>query len=307
MSGTAGSGWIREPDRPLTFRGGPAWLLAFLVAGSLVVIARRYANYVWELGPTIPIVGDHLGSAVLALVLLGLAVAVVRIEQVALADLGLAPALFLPGAVAIGAYYVALNAVTAGIALAAGVPSAVGYQWSVPPAEAVVVFVYMAVLAGLVEELVFRGYLQNRFVAMAPGDRRVRVAVGILIASALFAAYHVPRVLTGGLPAGMEASGYLGLLFVNGIGFGLLYEFTQNLYVPILVHAAGNMPGTAGIIFFDVGPLPAWATALYAAAYLGLIVAVVLAYRRWAIQAGLMPVWDGRHASTLNGQRPAGV
>lgn len=289
--------------REVSFDGGAWTFLAFLVLGAILVVADRYANYVWELGPAIPVVDVHVGSIVLSLALLGLAVGTLRLEGVSLARIGLAPTLLVPGATIIGGYFLFLNAAAITIAIASGNPETVGYQWTVPPAEAVFVFAFMFVVAGIVEEVVFRGYLQNRVVALWRGDPRVRVAVGLVVASALFSAYHVPRVLTDGAPNGMTSSGYLLLLFVNGLGFGLLYEFTQNLYVPITVHAAGNMPGTAGILFFHLGGWPSWAVALYVVFYLGLVILVVLAYRRWAFEAGALPVWTERE--TTDGEVPS--
>ena len=287
----------------LTFRRGGRWLLVVLVLGALLVIADRYANYVWELGPPIPVVGSHVGSVLLSLALLGLVVVALRLEGVSLARIGLAPGLLAPATVAIGGYFLALNAVGIGLAVVAGVPETVGYQWTVPPAEAAFVFLFMFVVAGIVEEVVFRGYLQNAVVALWRGDPRVRIAVGLVVASALFSAYHVPRVLTDGPPGAMSASGYLLVLFVNGLGFGVLYEFTHNLYVPVLVHAAGNMPGTAGILFFHLGGWPTWAAGLYAVAYLGFAALVVLAYRRWAFETGAMPVWTARRTVPLERTR----
>ena len=54
------------------------------------------------------------------------------------------------------------------------------------------------------------------------------------------------------------------------------------------------MPGTAGILFFDVGGLPGWAGAAYSLAYLGSLVALIAAYRRWALGTEAMPLWTAR-------------
>ncbi|RQG97822.1 CPBP family intramembrane glutamic endopeptidase [Natrarchaeobius chitinivorans] len=291
---TRGKRGSRVSRRRLTFHGETRLLLAFLVLGSVLVIADRYADYVWEFGPAIPVVDVHAGSVVLSLVLFGLAVATLRLEGVSLARIGLEPRLLVPATVLVGGYFLALNVAGIGIAIASGAPETLGYQWTVSPVGAVFTFAFMLVVAGLVEEVVFRGYLQNRLIALCPGDPRIRAIAGIVGASVLFSAYHVPRVLTDGPPGTMSGSGYLLLLFVNGIGFGLLYEFTQNLSVPIIVHAAGNMPGTAGILFFDVAGWPRWAMALYVVSYLGLIALAVLVYRRWAFETDAMPVWTER-------------
>lgn len=285
--------------RQLTFRGGSRWLLAFLVLGSLLVIADRYANYVWGIGPPIPIVDTYVGSFLLSLALLGSTIGVLYKEKVPLFRIGLAPRLLVPATVATGGYFLALNVIGIGLALVSNTSRTIGYQWTVSPIAAGFVFVFMFIAAGIVEEVVFRGYLHNKLIAMCPGDQRIQIVVGIVIASGLFSAYHIPRVLTDGPPGAMNTSGYLLLLFVNGLGYSLAYEFTHNLYVPILVHAAGNMPGTAGIFFFHTDGWPMWATTLFSVSYIVVAVLVILAYRRWAFAVDMMPVWTERNSHTV--------
>lgn len=285
--------------RQLRFAENRGWLLAFLIISSALVFGDRFANFIWELGPATPVVDVHLGSILFSFALLALTVGFLRLEDVSLSDIGLDPKLLLPALATIGGYFLLLNVIGFSLATVAGHPDTLGYQWSVPPLEAIFVFVFMFIVAGIVEELVFRGYLQNKLIAMIPGASWSRIAFGIAIASVLFSAYHIPRVMFDGPPGTMTAESYLLLLFVNGIGFGLLYEFTQNLYVPITVHAAGNMPGTAGILFFNMGGWPSWAVALYVGSYLALIVLVIIGYRRWASRNGAMPVWTERHSTPM--------
>ena len=93
---------------------------------------------------------------------------------------------------------------------------------------------YMIVLAFLVigpgEELLFRGAIQGAL-------RRVYAPIpGILIASALFSMPHIIALsgTTGSTPA------YLAVVFVLGIILGSIYEISDNLLVPALVHSAYN-------------------------------------------------------------------
>jgi membrane protease YdiL (CAAX protease family) len=93
---------------------------------------------------------------------------------------------------------------------------------------------YMIVLAFLVigpgEELLFRGAIQGAL-------RRVYAPIpGILIASALFSLPHIIALAgaTGSTPA------YLAVVFVLGIVLGSIYEITDNLLVPAVVHGAYN-------------------------------------------------------------------
>jgi hypothetical protein len=80
------------------------------------------------------------------------------------------------------------------------------------------------------EELLFRGVVQNRL-------RETFSAVpGIAIASAIFAAIHFVA-LSGGAGARLVS---IVVLFFPSLVFGAVYEYTENLVVPALVHGAYN-------------------------------------------------------------------
>jgi membrane protease YdiL (CAAX protease family) len=144
---------------------------------------------------------------------------------------------------------------------------------------------------------VYRGYVQSKVIAILGSDARVQIAIGIVTASVLFVLSHAPRVIMSGIPGTQSLTGYAGILFLSAVGYGVVYELTHNLWIPILIHAAGNMPGTIGIIFFDVGALPAWARSVYPLMYLALFAIVIVGYRRWAHHRGRMPVWGVRSGS----------
>jgi len=78
------------------------------------------------------------------------------------------------------------------------------------------------------EELLFRGVIQTRLVDIY--DERV----GIVVTSLIFAVAHVPAYLGEGL----ELS--LAILFSLSLVIGWLYERTDNLVVPALVHGIYN-------------------------------------------------------------------
>jgi membrane protease YdiL (CAAX protease family) len=80
------------------------------------------------------------------------------------------------------------------------------------------------------EELLFRGVVQNRL------RETFDVAPGIAIASAIFAAVHF-LALTGGTGGRLVA---IVVLFFPSLVFGAVYEYTENLVVPALVHGAYN-------------------------------------------------------------------
>ena len=288
---------IDVTGRPITFRRGIPFLLLVLGLVLVEAIGSRILRYAWDPGPIVPVVESNATAAVVSLVILGLAWFILNHEGVTGTEIGLSSGLILPAIVAVAGYFLALNVAAAVFAIASGNPATIGYYWTVSPPEAAVYFLWMLVIAGLVEEFLFRGYIQTKCIALLGDDHRTRVGLGIVITSLLFSAYHVPRILIDGAPGGMGPFDYLLLLAINGIAFGLLYEWTHNLYVPILIHAAGNMPGTAGILFFTTTGWPTWATIGYAISYLGLIVGMILVYRHWAFTTGWMPVWSERRVA----------
>lgn len=80
--------------------------------------------------------------------------------------------------------------------------------------------IFIAVLSGLGEEILFRGWLQTQF--------------GIVIASVLFGLIHI---------WGKEGIGYG--LYAIGMGFvlGYLFQYTGSLWAPALAHALNNFLG----------------------------------------------------------------
>jgi len=61
-------------------------------------------------------------------------------------------------------------------------------------------------------------------------------APSIALSAAIFAAIHV-MALTGGLSARLTT---IGILFVPSLVFGAVYEYTENLVVPALLHGLHN-------------------------------------------------------------------
>jgi membrane protease YdiL (CAAX protease family) len=80
------------------------------------------------------------------------------------------------------------------------------------------------------EELLFRGVVQNRL------RESFSAVPGIAIASAIFAAIHFVA-LSGGTGARLVS---IVILFFPSVVFGTVYEFTDNLVVPALVHGCYN-------------------------------------------------------------------
>lgn len=94
-------------------------------------------------------------------------------------------------------------------------------------------FLYMIPITVLLvapgEELVFRGVVQGWF------RRGFGVVPGVLIASVLFGVVHAGALLGDG------ALLYITVATMLGIVLGTLYEYTENLVVPIAVHALYNI------------------------------------------------------------------
>jgi len=88
----------------------------------------------------------------------------------------------------------------------------------------------MFLVVGPMEELLFRGVVQNRIREHLPA------APTIAIASLIFAAVHV--VALAGNLTGMLVTVFI--LFFPATVFGAVYEYTGNIVVPALLHAIHN-------------------------------------------------------------------
>jgi membrane protease YdiL (CAAX protease family) len=80
------------------------------------------------------------------------------------------------------------------------------------------------------EEILYRGVVQGRL------RETLSPAPAILVASAIFAAVHV-MALTGGISGRLTT---IAILFLPSIVFGVVYEYTENLVVPALLHGLHN-------------------------------------------------------------------
>lgn len=285
---------MSDQNSRVTFEGGTGWIGLFLVAFLLYLVGTRALGDTLRVGPVLPGVELTVLEAAVRFLPLVIALWFLQSEGVSLAEIGLARDQILPALFSVAGLYLLLNAVGIGLSLSTAGAAAVGYQWTVPPVMALVAFAEALLFAALVEEVAFRGYLQSKVIAVLPKTTRFREAFGVVAASVLFAVAHVPRVLTSGVPGTQALITYGALLLFSGLSFGLLYEYTQNLYVSILVHAAGNMPGTIGIVFFDTSALQGGALAAYVLLYLVLVVTLVAVYRRVAIGSLKRRAWSER-------------
>jgi membrane protease YdiL (CAAX protease family) len=81
---------------------------------------------------------------------------------------------------------------------------------------------------GPMEELLFRGTVQGRL------RETLSPAPAVVVSALLFAAVHAPLAVQGSLSQRLTT---VGLLFFPSLVFGGLYEYTDNVVVPALVHA----------------------------------------------------------------------
>lgn len=91
------------------------------------------------------------------------------------------------------------------------------------------------------EETLFRGVVQSRL------REALSAAPAILLTAALFASIHV-TALTGGLSARAVT---IVILFVPSLVFGVVYEYTDNLVVPAVIHGAYNATLFASILLSE--------------------------------------------------------
>lgn len=86
----------------------------------------------------------------------------------------------------------------------------------------IIVFIIVAVIPGIGEELIFRGILQNKFHLFFKN-----IHVAIIVTAILFSGFH------------MQFFGFLPRLFL-GILFGYIYYWSGNIWYPILGHFINN-------------------------------------------------------------------
>lgn len=93
---------------------------------------------------------------------------------------------------------------------------------------------------GPAEELVFRGYIQGQL------KESMTARASIIGSSGLFAIAHFPAMGSGEL---LSMSLYLVILLAIGGLLGVTYEKTENLVIPILIHACYNSVSAVPFLF----------------------------------------------------------
>lgn len=93
------------------------------------------------------------------------------------------------------------------------------------------------------------------------------------------------------------APAYLLTIVVSGLAFGLVYEFTQNLYFVAFLHGFGNI----WPLVVEWGSWTLWTLVTYVA-----VVPIVLGYRYWMARTGHTPVVLRKEAPLKPGRGHAG-
>jgi CAAX protease family protein len=204
---------------------GNSYVTAFLAskvtsaAASAMTDKERIAQYVFTIG---------FEFVLLFLVWIGL-----RIRQTRFSDLiggrWQKPEAFLLDVAIAAVYWVAAILVLAGLGFLLGLTKGPQVQEAKKLAEALAphslqafgVFVLLSTVAGFVEEILFRGYLQRQFAAITGS---VYIAIGLQ--AAVFGAGH-----------GYEGTRRMILIFVYGLMFGLLAFWRKSLRPGMIAHA----------------------------------------------------------------------
>lgn len=136
------------------------------------------------------------------------------------------------GIILVFAYYVGFNAITFALDLPTADSDVVlllGDDIVMILAMIAIVFLFNAPA----EEFVFRNVIQKRLYDSFSGH------TSVLLASLIFAVVHIPVFLVQS-PSPAATGVAIGFLFGGSIVFGYVYLRTQNLLVPIAVHALLN-------------------------------------------------------------------
>jgi len=108
-----------------------------------------------------------------------------------------------------------------------------------PPLTLVSFLLMSSIVAGVVEEAAFRGYLQS------PIERRHGPVLAILITSMVFVLFHLP-----GRPS--VSPSYLFLVSLASLNYGILAYLTNSILPGLVLHASGDVASFALIWWFHV-------------------------------------------------------
>jgi len=262
--------------RYLRFTHSPIPIVA-IVTFVTTVATLSVVTHLVLLGPDVSNYANHISDLVslpfFAFIFLG-TWGILRYEGVSITDIGLGKSTFLPAVLAFGLLWGWITVVGIGYLTATGATTAIGFSFDSPWYWVPVWFLLTLTLSnGLTEELVFRGYIQNKCTALMSSRSQVpSTAVGIVAAALLFGVPHIPLglILAGASPRAIPWI-ILGN-FIPGTLYGVIYYLTRNVWYAGFFHGFGN----ATVVPFDATVVPFFTPFVAVSAVL-----IALGYRRW--------------------------
>jgi uncharacterized protein len=106
--------------------------------------------------------------------------------------------------------------------------------------QALVMFIILSIVAGLVEEIIFRGYLQRQFAAITGN-----VYIGLIVSAIIFGSGH-----------GYEGLKRMVLIAIYGSLFGLLALWRKSLRPGMMAHAWHDSISGVALYLVQKGVIP---------------------------------------------------
>lgn len=144
------------------------------------------------------------------------------------------------------------------------------------------------------EELMFRAYFQQKFIAMAGGETRRAVVSGIVVMAVLFAIFHLPRWFLA-LARGVGPALVTRLLSLTlmGITYGIVYAVTRNFWLVAFFHATMNISPI--LVTVNISPELHFAVGVIESVA---IISVVYLYARTIEPDSAALVWSQQEATS---------
>jgi membrane protease YdiL (CAAX protease family) len=267
--------------RRVTFTGGWPTVVAFLLLATFfpglgIAVAARTVGIETLRGS----VYGSLYTAATLVVFALLALLLLRREGVSASEIGLDADRLRVAVLSVAGMWIAVNAAAVGVLSLFGDPTV-----GVPRADGsraawLVEVVVQAFFVGVVEEFVYRGYLQSRVVAAVGGSAsRWRKAIAIGLAAALFAVMHLPQRLLVGEMAIQQAAANVPILLAAGVALGVVYELTRNVALVGLLHGTVLNRAPLFVVSFEGTDAASGTLTLVV---LVAVLSLVWLYRRWA-------------------------
>ncbi len=224
---------VQKPEREVSMDSGPTSVVVFLIAVAAYLVIGQFIDVAVAAESTAI---QHTVEALSFFGLSAIGIAFLYVDSADATDIGLSRRFVIPGVRGFLLVWVGLNVIGMGLAIVSNNPWGLNVLAPVAVGSLATTASY-----AFIEELVFRGYLQGKVRSVLGAESTLSRGVAIGIAGILFGFAHIPRIIVeGGYISGTSVAGTLLVLSLSGVGFGVLYELTENLYFVGLLHALGN-------------------------------------------------------------------